>query len=114
MIAVCAAIEEISVIAPAHHGSNNLIEQLRLLWHKIDLSHIDVIAGGAQDHFHLTGNGGSDGFTGAGAASAGELRFTFDTHGQTLIKGDANGDGVADFEIALATIVALSPGDFIL
>ena len=47
--------------------------------------------------------------------TAGELRFQQDVPtNQTLIEGDQNGDGVADFRIALTGIHALTAADFAL
>jgi len=31
-----------------------------------------------------------------------------------VVQGDVNGDGIADFEIALAGVTSLTAGDFIL
>ena len=58
--------------------------------------------------FHLTAKGGFGGFTG----SQGELRFRFTDGGNTLITGDVNGDGVADFSIALKGHHLLHDFDF--
>ena len=44
---------------------------------------------------------------------AGELRYAI-TGGNTLIQGDVNGDGVADFALLLQGSVALVKGDFLL
>lgn len=57
---------------------------------------------------------GADGFTGA----AGELRWEWDTKSDgssvTLIEGDTNGDGMADFELELRGQITLTAEDFIL
>ena len=66
-----------------------------------------------DDAFHLTGNAGSDVFSGTGSVSAGELRF-FQSSSQTLIQADLDGDGVADMEIALANTVSHRDVDFVL
>ena len=76
---------------------------------RIDLRAIDGIAGGANDAFHLTKNGGIGGFT----SVAGELRF-FHAGGRTIIQGDADGNGVADFEIAIGTVLTLVAVDFLM
>ena len=46
---------------------------------------------------------------------AGELRFdTSMVAGHTIVEGDVNGDGLADFQIELHTTVVLTAGDFVL
>jgi D-alanyl-D-alanine carboxypeptidase len=54
-------------------------------------------------------------FIGASAFSgkAGELH-TFTNRGQTIVEGDVNGDGKADFQIELGGRYAMDPFDFIL
>ncbi len=73
---------------------------------RIDLSLIDAIAGGADDGFSFIG---SDAFTNV----AGQLRAVV-SGGQTLVSGDTNGDGVADFLIRIDNVHALAAGDFVL
>ncbi|MBX7457182.1 hypothetical protein K3152_02885 [Qipengyuania sp. 1NDH17] len=76
----------------------------------IDLGAIDAIAGGGDDAFAFIG---SAAFSGV----AGELRISFDgTPDQyyTLIEGDTDGDGVADFMIWLDGQVELTVADFVL
>jgi Ca2+-binding RTX toxin-like protein/endo-alpha-1,4-polygalactosaminidase (GH114 family) len=65
---------------------------------KIDLSRIDAntIAAGDQAFTWI----GANAFSGAGAASAGQLRV-FADGGYQRIEGDTNGDGVADLVIVL-------------
>jgi serralysin len=74
---------------------------------RIDLSHIDAIAGTAHnDRFTFIG-------TGAFTGHAGELHAT--TSGaNTLVSGDVTGDGKADFEILLTGSHALHGADFLL
>jgi len=64
-----------------------------------------------------TGTGGNQAFAFIGSAafsnSAGELR-TFDDGIDTWVQADTNGDGVADFEIALTGVLTLAATDFIL
>jgi hypothetical protein len=48
---------------------------------------------------------GGDAFTGA----AGQLRFA-----AGVVSGDVNGDGKADFQIAVTGITNMAEGDFIL
>ena len=73
---------------------------------RIDLTGFDAVAGGADDAFRFIGSGA---FTG----SAGELRAAVSA-GQTLVSGDTDGDGVADFLIRLDGVHTLTAGDFIL
>jgi peptidase M10/serralysin-like protein len=63
----------------------------------IDLSTIDanINTPGVDDAFHLVGEEGLDPFT---PGDAGALRFKY-TAGSTIIEGDTNGDGKADFQI---------------
>ena len=73
----------------------------------IDLAGIDadLLTSGNQT-FSFIGNAA---FSGA----AGELRY-FDNGVDTFVQGDINGDGAADFDIALTGVVALVSTDFIL
>ncbi|MFM5949236.1 MAG: beta strand repeat-containing protein [Novosphingobium sp.] len=79
----------------------------------IDLSGIDAITGGRDNAFSFIGSA-------AFHRIAGELRIdSTTTPGYTIVQGDTNGDGVADFSLALEWAVAgqpLLPGatDFIL
>ena len=76
---------------------------------KIDLSAIDAIAGtSANDAFTYLGSGA---FTGV----AGQLRYFLDgASGFVVVAGDTNGDGRADFEIALVNKVVPIAADFAL
>ncbi len=62
-----------------------------------------------------TTQGGRQGFKfiadAAFSNTAGELRFE-QTGGNTIVQGDVNGDGLADFEIELTGTIALVEGDF--
>jgi Ca2+-binding RTX toxin-like protein len=74
---------------------------------KIDLSGIDAISGtAANDAFT---------FIGANAFSnkAGELRYSSSSMG-TILSGDVDGDGVADFELLLINKVIPTAADFLL
>lgn len=55
-------------------------------------------------------------FIGAGAFSstAGELHYTYDGLGNTILSADTSGDGNADFEIQLVGIHTLTANDFLL
>jgi Ca2+-binding RTX toxin-like protein len=71
---------------------------------KIDLSGIDADTTVANDQaFSFVASA----FTNV----AGQLRFD---SGSSSVFGDVNGDGVADFEIALTGVTSLAAGDFIL
>lgn len=74
-------------------GSVDTITDFTRLHDTLDVSRVDAIAGGDDDAF--TWRGGSA-FTG----TAGELRY-HDTASGLAIQGDTDGDGVADFQVAL-------------
>lgn len=74
----------------------------------IDLTGIDAITGGGDDAFA---------FIGAAALSgvAGQLNAVQNpTDGYTLIAGDTDGDGLADFEIQLTGLYTLTTAHFLL
>ncbi len=74
---------------------------------RIQLSLVDANSGAAGDQaFAWIGNGA---FTGA----AGELHYAH-AGGNTYVEGDTDGDGTADFAIALTGTVNLAAGDFVL
>ncbi len=64
-----------------------------------------------------TTQGGRQGFDFVADAAftntAGELRYA-QTGGNTIVQGDVNGDGLADFEIELTGIINLVEGDFLI
>ncbi len=64
-----------------------------------------------------TTQGGRQGFNfiadAAFSNTAGELRFE-QTGGNTIVQGDVNGDGLADFEIELTGTMTLVEGDFLI
>ena len=68
----------------------------------------DYIQGGGGND-EPSGNAGTCAFTNV----AGELRYV-QSNGVTLIQGDTNGDGVADFAIVLTGTISLVAGDFTL
>lgn len=72
---------------------------------RIDVSRIDAVTGAGHDAFVFIG---TDGFS-----AAGQLRqFEFD--GGSVIEGDVDGDGHADFQIALLTAdLVLTQQDFV-
>jgi hypothetical protein len=78
----------------------------------IDLRRIDADETAPGDQaFHWIGPAA---FSGQGAASAGELR-AYQVEGGWFVEGDTNGDGSADFVLAVATPLdtELSFGDFL-
>ena len=78
---------------------------------KIDLSRIDAntVSSGFQDFSYI----GTHGFSGTGAASAGQLRWQASGGGGVMVSADVNGDGRADMQILLHTVTALSWADFL-
>jgi hypothetical protein len=72
---------------------------------QIDLSQIDAVAGGTDNAFNFVGS--------SAFQNAGDLRVAV-KGANTLVAGDVDGDGAADFAIVLAGVVALQAGDFIL
>ena len=74
----------------------------------IDLSSMDAIPGTpASDSFHFIGTSPFDG-------RAGELNFHYDSaRGVTVIQGDTNGDGVADFAIDLVGNLTITASDLV-
>ena len=91
----------------------DLIRDFQVGVDKIDLSRIDANSHAAGDQaFHWIG---ADAFSGAGAASAGELRV-YQSGVRWWVAGDTNGDGTADLVIALTQQGTILPGqgDFFL
>ena len=75
---------------------------------KIDLLTIDAVAA-------VSGNQAFTFIDGAAfSGKAGQLRIDHSDATQTIIYGDVNGDGVADFAIHVAGNVPLNAGDFLL
>lgn len=80
---------------------------------RIDLSAIDAVPGGRDNAFTFIN---SAAFSGV----AGQLRFdTTTSPGYTLVQGDTNGDGVADFQMQLqwsdlSSQIILNAQDFVL
>jgi serralysin len=78
-------------------GGRDSVTDFRRGQDKIDLSGIDAISStAADDAFKWIG---SKGFSG----SAGEVR-SYKDHGDYFLAGDVNGDGIADFVIALDNV----------
>ena len=78
---------------------------------RLDLSAMDAntLAGGDQAFAFI----GASAFAGTGAASAGELRYTF-VGAYTFVQGDTDGNGTADFMIRLDGNIAFNGVDVIL
>ncbi|QZD95597.1 hypothetical protein [Qipengyuania gelatinilytica] len=73
----------------------------------IDLSAFDAdTSSGADDEFTFIGDAAFSG-------TAGELRYSSDGN-QTMVEGDVDGDGTADFIIVLDGDIALQGADFVL
>lgn len=73
---------------------------------KINLSPIDAITGGSDNAFSFIGNAAFSGV-------AGQLRYDY-AGSDTMVFGDINGDGVADFAIQLTGSFSLISSDFML
>jgi Ca2+-binding RTX toxin-like protein len=77
---------------------------------KIDVELIDAMTGGADDDFAFIGTGA---FSGSG--TQGELRyFQLAGPGQTIVEGDIDGNGTADFQIAFVGLISFANTDFVL
>lgn len=70
----------------------------------LDVSALDAVAGGGDDAFAFIGLAAFSGI-------AGQMRQR-QASGQTIVEGDTDGDGAADFAIALIGLLTLSVGDF--
>jgi len=88
-------------------GQHDLITDFASGVDHIDISGIDAISSTpAHDAFHFIGATALDG-------TAGALDYYYDaTHGVTVLQGDTNGDGIADFAIDLTGDIPLSVSDF--
>ncbi|WP_281281591.1 calcium-binding protein [Qipengyuania marisflavi] len=73
---------------------------------RIQLFQIDAIAGGANDDFTFIGDAAFSG-------TAGELRYSFDGNGNTIIRMDVDGDSVSDMTLRLTGEIDLTESDFI-
>jgi Ca2+-binding RTX toxin-like protein len=72
---------------------------------RIDLSAIDAVLGDTDSAFHFIGD--------AAFGAAGDLR-AYTAGANTIVAGDVDGDGSADFTLMLRGAVALQETDFIL
>jgi Ca2+-binding RTX toxin-like protein len=96
-------------------GKRDVIKDLQHGKDKIDLSTIDAKSGvdGNQKFKFISAEGRP--FTGvAGQLIWDQKDAAGKSHDVTLISGDTNGDGVADFTLELSGLVNLTKGDFIL
>lgn len=73
---------------------------------KIRLTDVDAVVGGSDNAFSFIG-------TSAFSGVAGQLRYS-NVGGYTLVYGDTNGDGTADFMVTMNGTVALLATDFYL
>jgi serralysin len=87
-------------------SQRDLITDFSVGTDKVDLSGIDAMFGGSDDQFNFLG-------TSSFSGNAGELRYLA-SGSQTLVEGDTNGDGVANFQIGLTGLLTLHDTDFIL
>ena len=77
---------------------------------RIDLSAIDANSSAIGNNaFTFIGNGI---FSGGGALTAGQLRYSF-AGANTLVEGDVDGDGTADFQIQLTGNHTMTAADLI-
>lgn len=91
----------------APHSLSDTILDFQTGVDRIDLGNIDtsLVAGDQRFVFR-----DQRGFTGTAA----ELRFAFSLDGNTLVRGDIDGNGSIDFTITLIGLVTLQASDFIL
>jgi Ca2+-binding RTX toxin-like protein len=98
----------LSAVGHSTHALRDLVRDFsQAQGDKVDLSGIDAVAGAIGDQAFT--------FIGAAAFShaAGEL-LARAGRTTTLVQGDIDGDGVADFEIAMNGVLALAVDDFVL
>ncbi len=106
-----------SILDAGRNGTRDVIVDFRrgssAASDDIDLSRIDAKIGVSRNNeFTFIG---SQGFHGV----KGELRYTLvnvsnNTFDKTIVEGDINGDGRADFQIELKGLIKLTAGDFVL
>ena len=88
-------------------GQRDRIEDFSKVEDFIDLSTIDARTGAGNQAFDFIGTQGFHGVKG-------ELRATATGSGNTIIAGDTDGDGNADFQILVQGVTGLTAGDFLL
>ena len=89
-------------------GKHDLVTDFAVGTDLLDLAAIDANATVAGDNaFRFLGTGGFDG-------QAGALRYSYDASGNvTVVSGDVNGDGAADFAIDLTGNKTLTSAEFV-
>ncbi|WGS22833.1 MULTISPECIES: M10 family metallopeptidase C-terminal domain-containing protein [unclassified Bradyrhizobium] len=92
----------------AASGTHDLITDFVSGLDHIDLSGIDAISTtSVHDAFRFIGLSGFD-------HTAGELDYSYNSSlGETVLQGDTNGDGIADFAIDLTGNIAIAASDLI-
>ncbi len=93
------------VFSSAAEANGDTISDFKPGTDRINLSSLDAQAGGSDDAFTFNGMNG--------LGAAGDLSYRH-TATQTIVEGDVNGDGIADFAIVLTGIHTLNAADFIL
>jgi Ca2+-binding RTX toxin-like protein len=92
-------------------GNRDIIADFVSGTDKIDFSGIDAIAGtSANDNFTFIS---TNAFSGSGASGAGQLRYFVDG-GNTIIEGDVDGNGLADFQVQLTGVHTFTTTDLLL
>ncbi|MGZ8369465.1 MAG: calcium-binding protein, partial [Caulobacteraceae bacterium] len=90
---------------PAKAGRDSIAGFSHAEHDRIDRSALDAVTGGADDAFHLATK-----FHGI----AGELVIKAAGSNAYTVSGDIDGDGAADFVIAVSSVTALAGADFVL
>ena len=72
---------------------------------RIDLEQIDAVQGGGDNAFNFVGA--------AAFQNAGDLRAVI-AGNNTVVSGDIDGNGAADFQIVVRGVMTLSATDFVL
>lgn len=101
-----ADIFDLDALSESVVGAADLITDFEQGVDKISLTQVDASTKKSGDQAFTFIN------TGAFTNVAGQLRVTHADASSTSIFGDVNGDGVADFQINLATYVVLNATDF--
>ncbi len=98
---------ELPPIFPEPNSLSDTITDFQSGLDKINLANIDPSVAAGNQAFTFLGNGA---FTG----HFGEIRFVYSISGNTLIRGDINGDKLIDFTITLNGLISLQANDFVL
>jgi Ca2+-binding RTX toxin-like protein len=96
-------------------GNRDIVRDFKHLVDKIDLKSIDANASaGGNDAYKFVAAEGSQ-FSGvAGQLTWDQVNKAGTSNDVTLVRGDVNGDKIADFTLELTGLVTLTKGDFIL